>query len=168
MRHVKAVFMVEAPCWRGLVVCDIILGGSYELRDDVTKGTEGVNFSLKMCDVIYARLYFPWIFTARNNDCTVFSVKITRLRSAAIHLPMLPPVEYDLGYEDEPWTLTLTVTLTLNPNPNPSPNPRTHPNPNPIFNRNRNKVFEINRFPHRKARTSWRFKCSTRNILVIN
>ena len=26
---------------------------------------------------------------------------------------MLPPVEYDLGYEDEPWTLTLTVTLTL-------------------------------------------------------
>ena len=33
---------------------------------------------------------------------------------------MLPPVEYDLGYEDEPWTLTLTVTLTLNPNPNPT------------------------------------------------
>ena len=55
---------------------------------------------------------------------------------------MLPPVEYDLGYEDEPWTLTLTVTLTLNPNPNPSPNPRTHPNPNPIVNQNRNKVFE--------------------------
>jgi len=22
------------------------------------------------------RLYFPWIFTARNNDCTLFSVKI--------------------------------------------------------------------------------------------
>ena len=146
MRYVKAVFMIEAPCWRGMVVCDIILGGGYELRDDVTKGSEGVNFSLKMCDVIYARLYFPWIFMARNNDCTVFSVKITRLRSAAIHLPMLPPVKYDLGYEDEPWTLTLTVTLTLNPNPNP----RTHPNPNPIFNRNRNKVFE--RKPKRQKR----------------
>ena len=57
---------------------------------------------------------------------------------------MLPPVEYDLGYEDEPWTLTLTVTLTLNPNP------RTHPNPNPIFNRNGNKVFE--RKPKRQKR----------------
>jgi len=45
-------------------------------------------------------------------------------------MPMLPPIECDLGYR--------FLTQTLNPNPNP----RNHPNPNPIFNRNRNKVFE--------------------------
>jgi len=45
-------------------------------------------------------------------------------------MPMLPPIECDLGYR--------FLTRTLNPNPNP----RNHPNPNPIFNRKRNKIFE--------------------------
>jgi len=52
-------------------------------------------------------------------------------------MPMLPPIECDLGYR--------FLTRTLNPNPNP----RNYRNPNPIFNRNWNKVFERKQKRHR-------------------